>query len=178
MTITGAITNDDRWSHITSGVIGSGYARGAAHGRYPVRRGQIGRRDGAERGHAVQQIVLNPDCRHYTGLDEFIHILRHSQNLQPLQVLCRLFGGVFYRLPTLDCVSDSALLDIVNRVHAEGGDVHRAMSDALEDGVVTSDEFRNVDHELMDWIAAIIELRGRFRSLVVMPAGQEAAPCN
>lgn len=133
---------------------------------------------GLSAGTLYNKLSLNPDCRHYTGLDEFIHILRHSQNLQPLQVLCRLFGGVFYRLPTLDCVSDSALLDIVNRVHAEGGDVHRAMSDALEDGVVTSDEFRNVDHELMDWIAAIIELRGRFRSLVVMPAGQETAPCN
>ncbi|MEN6082808.1 phage regulatory CII family protein [Chromobacterium piscinae] len=122
---------------------------------------------------------LAPVTHHHKAtLDDFIQVLRITQDLSPLDALCRLFDSARYQLPRLDNVSDSALLDLVNKVHAEGGDVHRCMNEALADGIVTQDEFNEVDCELMEWIAAIVELRNRFGSLVVKPSETPTYPLN
>ncbi|MCD5326808.1 phage regulatory CII family protein [Chromobacterium piscinae] len=113
---------------------------------------------------------LAPGAHHHkTTLDDFIQVLHLTRDLSPLDALCRQFDSARYQLPRLDNVSDSALLDLVNKVHAEGGDVHSCMNEALADGIVTQDEFNEFNRETMEWIAAIVELRNRFGSLVVVP---------
>lgn len=104
---------------------------------------------------------------HKVTLGDFIDVMRLSGDVRPLEVLASHFDCVIYRLPDLSNCSDEALLDLVNKVHAEGGDVHREMSNALADGIVTPEEYAAVHREVDEWLAAILELRARFKGLVV-----------
>lgn len=123
------------------------------------------------RGTLFNKLSLTDNTSHHKPtLADFIQILSHSRDLQPLRALNSLFGCVTYQLPDLSQASDEALLDLVNKVHAEGGDVHREMGEALEDGSVSHDEFKAVDREIHEWISAILELRSRFKGLVIHAA--------
>ncbi|EEG08210.1 phage regulatory CII family protein [Pseudogulbenkiania ferrooxidans] len=114
--------------------------------------------------------LKKPNALHKPTLSDFIQILDYSRNLRPLKALNSLFNCVTYQLPDMSNVSDEALLDLVNQVHVEAGEAHRSMGDALDDGVVTLDEFKTVERDLHDWIAAILELRSRFKGLVIHAA--------
>jgi len=105
--------------------------------------------------------------RHKPSLADFIEIVEHSGDIAPLLALNRRLGCAAYPLPDVSACSDEALLDLVNKVQVEAGLVHGEMSAALDDGVVTAGEFAGFDREVSAWIAAILELRARFRGLVV-----------
>ncbi|WP_230368841.1 phage regulatory CII family protein [Paludibacterium denitrificans] len=104
---------------------------------------------------------------HKPTLADFIQITAHSKNLQPLKALNSLFNCITYQLPDMSNVSDAALLDLVNKIYDEGGNVHRTMSEALEDGIVTPSEYKSFERDVHEWIAAILELRARFKGLVI-----------
>lgn len=64
------------------------------------------------------------------------------------------------------CVSDKS--DMVNNVHIRGGMAHGSMAEALADGRVSEAEFAQFAHDCRHWLAGIIGLKHRFKTLVVV----------
>lgn len=123
---------------------------------------------GTPKGTLYNKLNLNDSSQqHKPTLADFTQIMAVTKNTEPLQALCALFGGVFYELPDLSRFADDALLEIVNRLHVQGGEAHKVMSDALEDGVITVAEAKAFKEACQQWLAAILELRARFVSLTV-----------
>lgn len=107
----------------------------------------------------------NPSTPHKATLADFIRICQLSGATAPMQALAQELGGVFYRLPDMTQMGDDALLDVVNRVHAEGGDVFRGLSVALADGFIDHAELRCWLPEVQEWLAAILELSARVQGM-------------
>lgn len=113
---------------------------------------------------------LNPNdssAHHKPTVNDLIQIVSHSDNKAPIEALAALFGGVFFRLPDLSKTPDEELLTLVNQVGARVGGVHDAMAEALADLVVDPHEFKDFQVEVHLTIAAFLQLKARFKTLVV-----------
>ncbi|AXF86788.1 hypothetical protein DTO96_102544 [Ephemeroptericola cinctiostellae] len=113
---------------------------------------------------------LNPNdssAHHKPTVSDLIQIVSHTANTAPIEALAALFGGVFYRLPDMAHCSDDALLALVNNVGAQVGAVHDVMAAAMADLVVTPAEFKLYQEQTHRTIAAFMELKARFKTLVV-----------
>lgn len=123
---------------------------------------------GVSTGTLYNKLNLNDSSQlHKPTLADFTQIVSITHSTAPLQALCMLFSGVFYRLPDVKDFPNEALLEIVNQVHIKSGDVHGVMQNALSDGVVTPDEVKSFDKECQQWLAAILELKARFAELSI-----------
>lgn len=78
-----------------------------------------------------------------------------------------MFGGVFVRLPDLSKTTDDDLLQLINQWGAENGDVYEVMARALADLTVTQAEFNEMQQQTHEAIAALLEVKARFGTLVV-----------
>lgn len=106
-------------------------------------------------------------AHHKLTLADYVQILKFTGDPAPHHSLSAMVGQVSHQLPDMSDQSDEALLDIVNRVHIEGGDVHRELAAALAAPVVTADLARRIEREALQWVAAILELRARVNGMVV-----------
>ena len=112
---------------------------------------------------------VSPTCgTHHLSLDEAARIMDLTGDHQMLVALCRRLG---YLDPiasiAYDGIADDALLDLVSRMHAEGGDVSRTLSAALADGFITSDECADLETQAQEAMTAIAALVDRVRGMVV-----------
>ena len=70
-------------------------------------------------------------AHHKPTVSDLIQIVFHTGNTAPIAALCRMFGGVFVRLPDLSATPDDDLLQLINQWGAENGDVYEVMARAL-----------------------------------------------
>ncbi len=113
---------------------------------------------------------LNPNdssAHHKPTVSDLIQIVSHTHNTAPIESLSALFGGVFYRLPSMTHYTNEDLLALVNHAGAQVGAVHDVMAEAMADLVVTPAEFKRFQEQTHRTIAAFMELKARFRTLVV-----------
>lgn len=103
---------------------------------------------------------------HKITLADYIQIITFTQQPSPHYALSTMLGGVFHLLPNMSDQSDEALLDIVNRVHIEGGDVHRELASALATPGINVTQAQRIRTESRQWIAAILELEARVQGMV------------
>ena len=75
-------------------------------------------------------------------------------------------GEVCFPLPDLSKVSDSALLDLVTNIGAEGGDMFRAINEGMAANGYTRREHARVKTEAYEFIAAICEAVARLEGLI------------
>lgn len=137
---------------------------------------QVARKFGVEKlaammgispGTLYNKLNLNDTTTHHkTTLADYIQIITVTKQVSPHQALSAMLGGVFHLLPDMHDQSDEALLDIINRIHMEGGDVHRALANALATPGISKAQARVIDVEAMQWVAAILELRSRVQGMV------------
>ncbi len=107
-------------------------------------------------------------CSHHKlTLADLIQIITITGNTAPLHALCAVFEHSAYELPKVSA-SDDALLDMVNNVHIRGGMAHGSMAEALADGRVSEAEFAQFAHDCRHWLAGIIGLKHRFKTLVMV----------
>lgn len=100
---------------------------------------------------------LNPeDELRIPRLDEFVRILMATQDTDPLDVLCGMFGGRF-----VSANQESAESIMAATLHAvsEGGDVFKAVEAALADGELSDAERINIKREIMESISALTVLK-------------------
>lgn len=122
--------------------------------------GEMAQLMGISAGVLYAKINLH-DEHHKPGLADLIQVMKFSGDTTPLTELCRVFNGVFVSLPDLSHLNDNALLEIVNRINAEGGDVFRVLAKSLEKDGIDHTEQREIDREIDHVIAAYLELRAR-----------------
>ncbi|AKV07896.1 Rha family transcriptional regulator [Pseudomonas fluorescens NCIMB 11764] len=88
----------------------------------------------------------NPnDDSHRLNLEQFLQILVHSKNPEPLQLLASALG---YELVPLVKPEGKSLVQALVHMAAESGDVSRAVHDAMADGRVTQIEKAGIQKEI------------------------------
>lgn len=118
---------------------------------------------------AVLSHKVSPTCgTHHLSLDESVRIMELTGDHRVLVALCRRLGYLD-PIPSVayDGIADDALLDLVARMHAEGGDVSRVLSAALTDGRITRDECDELAVQAQEAMTAIAALVDRVRGMVV-----------
>lgn len=119
-------------------------------------------------GTLYNKLNLNDSSMHHKPtVADLVQITFIAKDTTPIETLARMFRGVFVKLPDMSKLPDEELLELVNRWGAEAGDVHDVMARALADGVVTADEFDEFRDQSYDAIAALLELKARFKTLVI-----------
>ena len=93
---------------------------------------------------------LNPDDdTHFPNLPEFVKIMMATENTEPLDILCEMFGGQF---ATRTNESMASLMGAVLHSATEGSDVWRVAEKAMADGTLS-------DKEAVELLSEISEAR-------------------
>lgn len=110
---------------------------------------------------------INPNqTSHKLGLFDTIQMMQLTGDVGPLRAIACELNYSIYFLGDYRSVSDLELLNCYSTLHAEIGDMNRAISEALEDGDIEQHEFERIERELQQVFAAALELLERLRSLV------------
>ncbi|MDA0109035.1 hypothetical protein OH456_12775 [Vibrio sp. La 4.2.2] len=110
---------------------------------------------------------INPNqTSHKLGLFDTLQTMQLTGDVGPLRAMASELNYSVYFLGDYRSVSDVELLNCYSALHAEIGDMNRAISDALEDGDIEQYEFERIERELQEVFAAALELLERLRSLV------------
>lgn len=117
-------------------------------------------------GTLYNKINLNESTHHELTLGDFIQINSLTQDFASLEALNYALGHCCFRVPDHSNVSDTALMQLLNKIGAEGGDFYRVLNIALEDKKFSRDDFVRVEREALEFIGAIAETLDRIRGLV------------
>lgn len=102
---------------------------------------------------------------HKLGLLESIPIQRETRNFSIAQAYCMELGGVFVQLQNLECVSDSALLDIWATLIEREGEFATAVRESLDDGNIDHDEIKKIRDAAQQRISTLLEMVKRLESI-------------
>ncbi|MDP2398843.1 MAG: phage regulatory CII family protein [Burkholderiales bacterium] len=108
----------------------------------------------------------NDELRHVPSVPDMIQIVGITGDLRILAALNHTFGCVCFPVPDLSKVSDSALLELVNRIGAESGDFHRAINNALTAKTCSAKAVATVQKEGFEYMGAIVETMARMPGLI------------
>lgn len=92
-----------------------------------------------------------------------VSILTRDDRL--IEATCREIGGAFYRLPEVQRDSDASLLEMLCKLGAEEGEFCQRLWQFMADGDISLAEFKVLDKELFDIVAAVARLRERIREI-------------
>jgi len=105
------------------------------------------------------------DAVNMPNVSEFIRIIDATGDIEPLDILCGLFGG---RFVSSNKETASSILQAALHVASEGGDVMRAVELAMADGKLTEKERVEVKREIMQSIAALNTLKNTLDKVIPM----------
>lgn len=117
---------------------------------------------------AVLGNKVRPTCpAHHLTLEESVRIQDLTGDHRILRAMCETFGYLD-PIPSVEYagLADAALLEIVGRVHAEGGDVSRTLVGALADGEISAADLVDIEREVREAMGALAELLDRVRGMV------------
>ncbi len=110
---------------------------------------------------------INPNQHsHKLGLFDAIRLIKLSGDIQILRAIAAELGYSIYFLGDYSGISDVELLNCYSQLHAEIGDMNRAIAESLEDGDIEQHEFERIERELQQVFTAALELLERLRALV------------
>ena len=111
---------------------------------------------------------LNPheSQHHKLTLQDVIQISSITGDLRLLKSLAQTLGCICFPVPNLDQVSDEALLDLINKIGAEGGDFYRAVNSALQVRFPVQHDVERIHKEGLEFIGAIVEAMVRTEGLL------------
>lgn len=103
---------------------------------------------------------------HQLTLGEAVEMQAISGDHRILHAMAAVLGEACFPLPDLSDLSDQALLELINRIGAEGGDFHREINHSLSDNRICAREFARIEDEAMQFIAAIGEAVARMKGMI------------
>lgn len=103
---------------------------------------------------------------HALTVPDLVQIIGVTGDMRIVAALCHTFGVVCFPVPDMSQVSDAALLDLLNNIGAQGGDFHRAFSDALKGKRCTAKAVAIVHREGYEYMGAIAETMARMPGLI------------
>lgn len=109
---------------------------------------------------------VNPTMDGHTlNVDEFRAALLQTKDFRPLDELERDCGRIAYKLPDFSKIGDVALLEAYSKIHKEAGDVAANLSQALADGDITIVEAAQIEKEVLEQVAAMMEFLERVKAI-------------
>jgi hypothetical protein len=108
----------------------------------------------------------NESAHHKPTLGDAVLASLATNDHRILHAFAATVGEVCFPLPDLSQVSDTALLDLVTAIGAEGGDFYRAINDGMSDRRYLRAEHARVKAEAHQFIAAICEALARLEGLI------------
>ena len=97
-------------------------------------------------------------------------LVRASGNPLVLTVVTRALGGVFVRLP--DATSDEAVYEAMSLVVKEFGDNSSLLRRCLADGILTADEWAQIEPGIDKTVVAFLQWKFAIRARVRMDASE------
>lgn len=109
---------------------------------------------------------LNESTAHKPTLGESVLVQVVSGDTRIVEAMAQTLGGLFVKLPKLEGVSDSALLEMVAEIHIHSGMFHHEVKEALRDGKFTKEEHELISRKAMGFIRAVLEAVKRIEGMV------------
>lgn len=121
---------------------------------------------GASAGVIDNKANPNGTTPHQTTLADALVWQAITKDFRILHAMGRALGHVAIPLPDFSRCSDEALLELLTKVGAEGGDYHRAINEGFDDRRFKQCEYEACEREAYEWVAAILESLSRLRGLI------------
>lgn len=100
------------------------------------------------------------------GVLDAVELMLHTENFDLLMDINMACGFSAFKLGDFSGICDAELLNFYGQWHGEIGDVAREVSKALEDNVITQDEFLRIRREGIEQIHAFLGFLARLEGLV------------
>lgn len=126
----------------------------------------LARKMGMPVGTLYNKANVNETSHHKPTLADAVLAQVISGDHRILHAMANTLGEVCFPLPDLSQASDEALLELMNNIGAEGGDLYRAVNEGLSDRRYTRREHDKVRAEAYQFIAAICEVVARLEGLI------------
>ena len=108
-----------------------------------------------QKGQSLRNKLAPGDVSHQLTLADFLMVLRLSDDTDPIDVLCRMFGGQF--ISRTDQRSET-ITQAVLKAMSEHGDIADALNEVMSDGVIDDAELARLHREITQARNALIEL--------------------
>jgi hypothetical protein len=133
---------------------------------YPAGVEKLAARIAMPTGTLYNKANTNESSHHKPTLGDAVLVSLATGDHRILHAFASTLGEVCFPLPDFSRISDSALLDLITAIGAEGGDFHRAIAEGMADRRYTRAEHARVKAEAHQFIAAICEACGRLEGLI------------
>lgn len=121
---------------------------------------------GMPTGTLYNKANLNESSAHKPTLADAILVQVIAGDTRIVEAMAHTLGGVFVKLPTVQTISDVALLEMVADISIMNGRFHGELKAALEDGKFSKDEHQAIHQRALTYITAIIATVSRIEGMV------------
>lgn len=108
----------------------------------------------------------NESSHHKPTLADAVVATVITKDHRILHAFAHTVGEVCFPIPDLSNVSDVALLELITKIGAEGGDFYREINKALAHSHIRKDDLKRIQLEAFEFISAIAETVARIEGLV------------
>lgn len=114
---------------------------------------------------------VDPGCdTHHLSVAESIALQLATGSRKIVRAECQALGGVYVQGGSWRGVSDQHLLDAWTTLQVSHGETARTIQHALDDGMITRKELRDIRHEMFEDFRCAMELYNRLEGLCDEPA--------
>lgn len=128
----------------------------------------VAKKIGMQPGTLYNKLNLTPheSMHHKLTMQDVVQILTVTGDLRVISALAHTFNCVCFPVPNMKNVSDTALLELVNKIGGEGGDFYRALNALLTGKRCKASQVAMLHKEGLEFIGAIVETMARSEGLV------------
>jgi hypothetical protein len=121
---------------------------------------------GMPTGTLYNKVNQNESSHHKPTLADAVLVQVVAGDTRIVEAMAHTLGGVFLKLPTLEAVSDAALLEMVADIHIQSGHFHWEIKEALRDGKFTRQEHADIHQKALIFITAVLQAVSRIEGMV------------
>ncbi|NDP60085.1 MAG: hypothetical protein GZ090_12105 [Oxalobacteraceae bacterium] len=127
---------------------------------------QMAAKLGMPAGTLYNKANLNESSAHKPSLGDAVLVQVIASDTRIVEAMAHTLGGVFVKLPTVQTISDVALLEMVAEISIQNGQFHGDLKAALQDGKFSRDEHQAIHQRALDFITSILETVSRIEGMV------------
>lgn len=127
---------------------------------------QMAAKIGMPLGTLYNKANLNESSAHKPTLADAVLVQVIAADTRIVEAMAHTLGGVFVKLPTVQAISDVALLEMVAEISIKNGQFHGELKDALADGKFSHEEHLRIHQRALTYITTILESVSRIKGMV------------
>lgn len=127
---------------------------------------EMARKIGMPPGTLYNKANLNESSAHKPTLGEAVLVQVIANDCRIAEAMSHTLGGVHLKLPSLNGVSDVALLEMLAEIQVQSGLFHAEIKKALHDKKFNRSEHRLIKKAALRYITAVLEAERRIEGMV------------